>query len=122
MVELMIVLMVLGILAGIVVPLAMRGLTDRYSEGARVGELVKFSRSGVFCKSFEAELKLQEGGSSEGDNGRWKFTVDKQELVPMFQAALGKRVKVDYWQKGLVINRCSGDSTYRAQSVEVLVK
>ena len=120
LIELMIVVAILGILLAVLVPFGLRLFTDKFSDGARVGELVKFTNSGVFCKTFEAELKLQEGGSSEGDNGRWAFTVDRPELVEAFKQALGKRVKVAYFQKGTNINRCTGDSTYRAQSVELL--
>lgn len=119
-IEALIVLAIIGILATVGLPLISRLFTDTLSEGHRVGELVKVTNGGVWCKTWEGELKLQEGGSSESDNGRWKFTIENVGMAARCQGLLGKRVLVSYKQKGLNLNRCSGDSAYRALSVDGL--
>lgn len=91
--------------------------TPRYSEGTRVGELIKFTRSGVFCKTWEGELKLQEGGSSQSDNGRWDFTVEDIGTAATAQGLIGQRVMVAYYEKGANLNRCTGASRYRAERI-----
>lgn len=112
LVELLIVVAVIGILGSLV----LRGCSSNFSEGTRIGELVKFSNKGLMCKTYEGELKIAEGTAP------WAFTVDKPELVPAFSALLGQRVRVDYKEKGANFNQCSGDSVYRAQNVTVQAK
>ena len=87
-----------------------------YSRGERVGEMVKMTRKGLVYKTWEAELKLQEGGSSDGDNGRWAFTIP-DGMAARGQAALGHRVKVSYWQAGLQVNPAAGDTDYHAEEI-----
>lgn len=93
-----------------------------YSDGDRTGTVVKFSRKGLLCKSWEGEMNL--GGIVSGVDGTsavnvWHFTVADEALVPSFQSAMasGKRVMVHYqeWAAGPVCN----ESAYEATSVTV---
>ena len=115
MVEAMIVAALLGIFAALVIPriAPVFANDNRVSEGARVGELVKVTHKGIWFKTWEAELKLQEGGSGDSDNGRWAFTVPAG-MASIAQSNLGKRVMVVYFEKGLQLDPRDGDTKYHA--------
>ncbi len=76
-----------------------------YSEGERVGVIVKFSHKGVIWKSWEGEMQL--GGVKPTEGGvvpnLWAFSLrrgEEEDLVQKVMAAQesGKRVKMRYRQ------------------------
>jgi prepilin-type N-terminal cleavage/methylation domain-containing protein len=109
--ELMIVVAIVGISLSLFIPM----FVGQVSDGDRVGELVKLSNKGYFCKTFEGALKVSEGGG-EGEKGVWEFTVLDPAVVAQMKELLGKRVKIHYDQIGFR-NPCSGDTSYSAISV-----
>lgn len=96
-----------------------RGLD--YSDGSRQGTIVKFSKKGVFCKTWEGEMVLGGLRSSEGGAvaNVWEFSVIDEKLVPLVQQAAdsGERIKLSYHQ-GLFTGVCISNSDYFVTSVE----
>lgn len=81
--------MILGLFSILV--LSGCGVTG-YSEGERSGELVKFAKKGLLVKSWEGELKIQEGGSSQYDNGRWNFSVIDENEAQEIKKMISKNI------------------------------
>src|SRR5262245_35288063 len=97
-----------------------------YSEGERVGVIVKFSNKGLIWKSWEGEMQL--GGARIGGDGvlpnLWEFSLrrgEEADLVKKISAAQesGKRVKVRYRQ-ALWGMPWRGGTSYYVESLEVL--
>ena len=107
-----------------------------YSDGNRVGTVVKFSRKGVFCKTWEGELLV--GGlkrvttSSTDGNGNlhssssmalnvMEFTVEDLSLIKPIQDAMesGKVARVEYNQELMTFCRSDGNSSF-VKSIKVL--
>ncbi len=107
-----------------------------YSDGDRVGTIVKFSKKGIICKTWEGELLV--GGmkrvtqSSTDANGNihssssmalnvMQFTVEKPELVQPIIDAMesGKPVKIHYQQELVTLCRSDGNDSF-VQSIKVL--
>ncbi|MFD2550644.1 6-phosphogluconate dehydrogenase [Bizionia sediminis] len=67
-----------------------------YSEGIRAGELVKFSKKGVFFKTWEGEISQ---GVSESQH--FKFSVEKHEtqVINDLKDLQGKEVKLHYFER-----------------------
>lgn len=104
-----------------------------YSDGERVGTVVKFSRKGVFCKTWEGEMVL--GGMrtktsthSSGDQtyttkslvaNVWSFTVEDESLVPQFKAALESQepIQVRYTQELVTLCRSDSEGNYFATEI-----
>jgi hypothetical protein len=97
-----------------------------YSEGERVGVIVKLSHKGVIWTTWEGEMQL--GGVRPGEGGvvpnLWEFSLRRGEegnLVEKISEAQesGKRVKVRYRQ-ALWWAPWRGSTDYYVQSIEVL--
>jgi hypothetical protein len=68
-----------------------------YSDGERTGVITKFSKKGVFWKSWEGEMSL--GGFRNGSDNNlqanvWNFSVIDDSLVATIQEAQRKNVPV----------------------------
>ena len=115
------------LLAGLLA-LMLIGCID-YSDGDRTGSLVKFSRKGMICKTWEGQLNL--GGMTTNHNDGvvanvWNFTIDPenqqdQQWISILNNALraGKRVTITYNQEGFV-GPCRADTQYFVKKVEVV--
>lgn len=66
-------------------------LSYSYSEGNRVGKLVKLSRKGFFPKTWEGTLDL-----GSGDRLTWDFSVHDAELAEKLQEETGRVVNLGY--------------------------
>lgn len=99
-----------------------------YSDGYRTGTLTKFSKKGVFCKTWEGQLNL--GGMVNSSDGMvanvWEFTIDPenqqdQQWIEVLNNALklGKRVTIAYNQEGFV-GLCRADTQYFVKKVEIV--
>lgn len=90
-----------------------------YSEGNRVGKVVKLSKKGVMFKTWEGALQ------QEDNPEKWAFSIrgsQEQVRVDIDKAMEeNKRVKLFYKQK-YVILPWRGDTEYLINKVEVLEK
>lgn len=104
--------------------------TENYSEGERVGQIVKLTQKGLLFKSWEAQLNLG-GVVSGGDAGmaantfEVSFDNDKKQknLVDSLQSAMnsGKRVKISYHETyGWNWFKNRGETNYFVIDVKIL--
>lgn len=66
------------------------GIPIDYSDGSRTGVVTKFSKKGIFWKTWEGEMNL--GGMKKDSEGMlvpniWQFSVTDPALVPIIVAA-----------------------------------
>jgi hypothetical protein len=108
---------VIVILAGFVVVVALLfaayvaiALSWSYSTGERAGYLQKLSSKGWICKTWEGEQSLVSlpGATPE----KFLFTVRSPEVVAQLNAALGKRVTLNYEQHKGLPTSCFGETEY----------
>ncbi len=66
-----------------------------YSQGYRAGELVKFSKKGVFYKTWEGQI------SQEATQPLWNFSVqdNEPEVIKQLKDLQGKNVKLTYKER-----------------------
>lgn len=105
------------------VALALRPITafPNYSTGERTGVVVKFSRKGLWYKTWEGSMNL--GAMTTDDSGvavptQFDFTVADGGLVPVIQgaASTGERVTLSYNQ-AFIRAYYQGDTDYFVTSV-----
>jgi hypothetical protein len=108
---------VIFVLAGFVVAVALLcaayvaiALTWSYSSGERAGYLQKLSLKGWVCKTWEGEQSLVSlpGATPE----KFLFTVRDPEVVAQLNAAMGKRVTLNYEQHKGLPSSCFGETEY----------
>ena len=108
---------VIVILAGFVVVVALLfaayvaiALSWSYSTGERAGYLQKLSSKGWICKTWEGEQSLVSlpGAAPE----KFLFTVRSPEVVAQLNAAMGKRVTLNYEQHKGLPTSCFGETEY----------
>jgi hypothetical protein len=73
---------------------ALDGVGQNYSQGAREGLVYKVSDQGVFWKSTEGEMNL--GAVSSGAATTWGFSTRDENIAPEMRAAIGKTCRVEY--------------------------
>ena len=116
------------LMVAVVSALLTTGCGFNYSDGVRAGVVTKFSKKGVFCKTWEGELALGGFRRSEDESGGasfvanlWEFTVGEvnEGTVDQIQRALesGERVQLRYHQT-IVNNPCATDTGYWVSAVE----
>lgn len=96
-----------------------------FSDGTRVGSLVKLSRRGYVFKTFEGQLQV--GGMTDGtgsfSSSTWDFSVDddNQPVVNLLNEAMktGQRVSLHYEEKFFQLP-WNGDTKYFVVSVELI--
>jgi hypothetical protein len=108
---------VIVVLAGLVVVVALIfaayvaiALSWSYSTGERAGYLQKLSSKGWICKTWEGEQSLVSlpGATPE----KFLFTVRSPEVVAQLNAAMGKRVTLNYEQHKGLPTSCFGETEY----------
>ena len=108
---------VIVILAGFVVVVALLfaayvaiALSWSYSTGERAGYLQKLSSKGWICKTWEGEQSLVSlpGATPE----KFLFTVRSPEVVAQLNAAMGKRMTLNYEQHKGLPTSCFGETEY----------
>jgi hypothetical protein len=92
-------------------------LTYTYSEGSRAGFLQKFSKRGWVCKTWEGEIVT---GSMLGNQEKFMFSVRDANLAKEVNAAIGKRIEVDYAQHIGVPSNCFGETEYFLKSIKTV--
>lgn len=101
-----------------------------YSQGERVGVPYKFSRKGLFCKTWEGTMNLGGLRAQTDDKGNtsmvpntWDFTV-KDEDASRFNSTIqqavenGSTLKVEYDQELMPV--CNSEEGYFVTNVTVL--
>ncbi|MGI6338331.1 MAG: hypothetical protein ACOXZV_03020 [Bacteroidales bacterium] len=90
-----------------------------YSEGYRAGLLQKFSKKGVFFKTYEGEMILSSVSSTSNvaiASEKFHFSVTRHDLATQFDTLQGRNVIVHYiYKNGTVFWR--GDSRYLVDSI-----
>jgi hypothetical protein len=73
------------------------GLYPNYSEGERIGYIVKFSRKGLLFKTYDGELQLTTGDVAVAQSS-FEFNVVDKDIILKFKTAMNTRklVKVSY--------------------------
>lgn len=101
------ILVVMAAVLAIYIALA---LTWSYSTGERAGFLQKISDKGWICKTWEGELSLVAlpGAAPE----KFLFTVRNAEVAKQVNAAVGKRVALNYEQHKGLPTSCFGETDY----------
>ena len=108
---------VIFVLAGLVVVVALIfaayvaiALSWSYSTGERAGYLQKLSSKGWICKTWEGEQSLVSlpGATPE----KFLFTVRDDAVVAQLNAAMGKRVTLNYEQHKGLPTSCFGETEY----------
>lgn len=74
-----------------------------YSEGSRVGVITKFSKKGVFVKSWEGEMLIalpEESSAINAESFAFTVRIDNPKVVKQVHEAQlsGKRVEIEYKQ------------------------
>lgn len=85
-----------------------------FSEGKRVGQIVKFSRKGILLKTYEGELAtLAKGAAGTMVNNTFSFSVKDDRIVEEIQQAMdhGSNVTLTYEQAFFAFP-WEGDTTY----------
>ena len=90
-----------------------------YSEGYRAGLLQKFSKKGVFFKTYEGEMILSSVSSTSNvaiASEKFHFSVTRHDLATQVDTLQGRNVIVHYiYKNGTVFWR--GDSRYLVDSI-----
>lgn len=96
------------------------GFNFTYSEGYRVGQVVKVSNKGLIWKTWEASMGITQSGAYVGE---WQFSVDskdsrEEELVQALLDAYnnGGLVRVRYMQRAGILP-WRGKTTYFMQEI-----
>ena len=105
-----------------------------YSSGSRFGQVIKFSRKGLFFKTWEGQMNI--GGTTSSNDGglvpnTWMFSIDESRkrgenvarLVDLLlkAAATGERVEVKYMQE-MVTAPWRSSTPYLIQDVKLQEK
>lgn len=103
---------------------------ERFSEGERVGTVIKFSQAGVIWDSWDGELNLtQTGMNTSGAPFYFSFDNDRSDQQALIDTMVeaqrcGWKIKIIYHQvwgiKNVWNNR--GESDYFVDNIEVLDK
>jgi hypothetical protein len=113
-------LLLIGMLGIVVLCAAFTWLTLAwsFSDGERSGQLIKFSKKGWICKTWEGELivTLVPGVTSE----RFLFSVRDDEVAKAVTAAIDKRVALMYEEHKGVPSSCFADTPYFVTGVKIL--
>lgn len=84
--------MTLAFLFGVFFLLPALGGSISYSEGTRAGQLVKLSKRGMICKTWEGEIVL--GGVKDGVVNTFAFSVTDESMLPKLQEAIDKQTPI----------------------------
>jgi hypothetical protein len=88
-----------------------------YSDGERAGTLMKFSRKGWLCKTWEGEL-IQPTPPGVAPM-IWSFSVREERVADELMANLGKNVVLYYSEHKGVPTDCFGETPYFIHSMRV---
>jgi hypothetical protein len=113
---LLMVLFVVGLLFAAYLWIA---LNWSYSVGNRAGFMQKFSEKGWLCKTWEGELSLIAipGAAPE----KFFFSVRDPAVAKQVEAAMGKRISLEYQQHIGLPTSCFGETQYYVVGVKEVI-
>lgn len=114
------VLIALGIAVLATVLWTWFALSWAYSAGDRAGVLLKFSKKGWICKTYEGQLALYVVGGVAPQ--LWDFSTRDAELAKKFSAAVGQEVQLHYEEHRGVPTSCFAETPYFADGFTVVSK
>lgn len=93
-------------------------LSWSYSSGERAGFMQKLSKKGWVCKTWEGELSLVAlpGAAPE----KFLFTVRDDAVAARINAAVGKRVALNYEQHKGLPSSCFGETEYFVTDLKIV--
>jgi hypothetical protein len=90
-------------------------LNFSFSDGERTGYILKFSRKGWICKTWEGEMQLiaMPGAMPE----RFSFTVRDEAVAKDINRVMGRQVSLEYAQHVGLPSTCFGETGYFVRGV-----
>jgi hypothetical protein len=90
-----------------------------YSEGERAGYVLKLSKKGWLCKTWEGEIAMvtMPGAIPE----KFDFTVRDDTVAQKINLLAGKRVVLFYQQHKFIPSSCFGETEYFVERVREMV-
>jgi hypothetical protein len=95
-------------------------LSWSYSDGDRSGVLLKFSKKGWVCKTYEGQLALYVVGGVAPQ--LWDFSVRDPEVAKKFSAAVGQEIQLHYTEHRGIPTTCFAETPYFADGLTVVTK
>lgn len=95
-------------------------LSWAYSTGDRAGVLLKFSKKGWVCKTYEGQLALYVVGGVAPQ--LWDFSTRDAELAAKLSEAVGQEIQLHYREHRGVPTNCFAETPYFADSFTVVSK
>ena len=89
-----------------------------YSTGDHAGVLVKFSRKGWICKTYEGQLALYVVGGVAPQ--LWDFSTRDPELAAKLSRAVGQEIQLHYEEHRGIPTDCFAETPYFAESFIVI--
>ena len=89
-----------------------------YSSGERAGFVLKLSRKGWLCKTWEGELNMLAIPGSLPE--KFTFTVPDDAIAAQINLHIGKQVMVHYDEHKGIPSTCFGDTGFYVTAVEVI--
>jgi len=93
-------------------------LSWAYSEGDRAGVLLKFSKKGWVCKTYEGQLALYVVGGVAPQ--LWDFSTRDEALAAKLSGAVGQEIQLHYQEHRGVPTNCFAETPYFADSFTVM--
>lgn len=95
-------------------------LSWAYSEGDRAGVLLKFSKKGWLCKTYEGQLALYVVGGVAPQ--LWDFSVRDEEFAKKLATAVGQEIQLHYTEHRGVPTTCFAETPHFADDFTVISK
>lgn len=95
-------------------------LSWAYSAGDRAGVLLKFSKKGWICKTYEGQLALYVVGGVAPQ--LWDFSTRDAALAAKLSQAVGQEIQIHYEEHRGVPTNCFAETPYFADSFTVVSK
>ncbi len=93
-------------------------LSWSYSAGDRAGVLLKFSKKGWICKTYEGQLALYVVGGVAPQ--LWDFSVRDEEVANKLATAVGQEIQLHYTEHRGVPTSCFAETPYFADGFTVM--
>lgn len=95
-------------------------LSWAYSDGDRAGVLLKFSKKGWICKTYEGQLALYVVGGVAPQ--LWDFSTRDAALAAKLSQAVGQEIQLHYREHRGVPTSCFAETRYFADGFTVVSK
>lgn len=95
-------------------------LSWAYSTGDRAGVLLKFSKKGWVCKTYEGQLALYVVGGVAPQ--LWDFSVRDAAMAAKLSQAVGQEIQLHYEEHRGVPTNCFAETPYFADGFTVVSK